>query len=86
MLFDWSVQPFYTLNLDSDKIDFKNAFEIRRAYESARRDYAAESFPLEVQRELAEPLREISTVLDEAFRVLRDDRVRGQYLTHLRPD
>jgi DnaJ-domain-containing protein 1 len=60
------------------------AFEVRRAYESARRDYAADSFPVEVQRELAEPLHEIATVLDEAYRVLHDDQIRGQYLAHLR--
>jgi hypothetical protein len=60
------------------------AFEIRRAYEAARRDYAAESFAAEVQRELGEPLREIALVLDEAYRVLKDDRVRTQYLSNLR--
>jgi hypothetical protein len=60
------------------------SFEIRRAYEAARRDYAAESFPQEVQREHGAELREIASVLDEAYRVLRDDRVRGQYLSNLR--
>ncbi len=60
------------------------AFEIRRAYEAARRDYAAEAFPQEVQREHAAELREVAAVLDEAYRVLRDDRIRGQYLSNLR--
>lgn len=59
-------------------------FEIRRAYESARRDYAPDTFPAEVQREHGAELREILGVLDEAFRVLRDDRVRAQYLQNLR--
>jgi ActR/RegA family two-component response regulator len=60
------------------------AFEVRRAYESARRDYAVEAFPVEVQRELADPLHEIAVVLDEAFRVLRDDQIRRQYLSNLK--
>ena len=60
------------------------AFEVRRAYESARRDYASETFPVEVQRELADPLREIAIVLDEAYRVLRDDEIRRQYLANLK--
>jgi hypothetical protein len=60
------------------------AFEVRRAYESARRDYASETFPVEVQRELADPLREIAIVLDEAYRVLRDDEIRRQYLSNLK--
>lgn len=60
-----------------------SAFEIRRAYEEARRNYSMEAFPAEVQRDLALPLREIATVLDEAFQVLRDDRVRAQYLQNL---
>lgn len=59
-------------------------FEIRRAYESARKDYAADAFPIELARELGHELEEIATVLDEAFRVLREDRVRSSYLTHLR--
>jgi hypothetical protein len=60
------------------------AFEIKRAYEAARRDYAAEGFPAELARELAQPLAEIGAVLDEAYRVLRDGRVREQYLANLR--
>jgi hypothetical protein len=61
-----------------------SSFEIRRAYESARRDYAPESFSAEIQRDHGAELREIASVLDEAFRVLRDDRVRGSYLQNLR--
>ncbi|MBI4511346.1 MAG: DUF4388 domain-containing protein [Deltaproteobacteria bacterium] len=61
-----------------------SAFEIRRAYEAARRDYSLPTFPVEVQRELAEPLREIAVVLDEAYRVLHDDDIRAQYLHHLK--
>ncbi len=59
------------------------AFEIRRAFEAARRDYAPESFPAEVQRELAGELAEIAEVLVEAQRVLRDDRVRAAYVENL---
>jgi DNA-binding NarL/FixJ family response regulator len=60
-----------------------SGFEIRRAYEEARRNYAVEQFPAEVQRDLAQPLREIVTVLEEAYGVLRDDRVRAHYLQNL---
>ena len=59
------------------------AFEIRRAYQSARRDFAADGFPTDLRRELARELDEIATVLDEAFRVLRDDRLRVTYLSNL---
>jgi hypothetical protein len=58
-------------------------FEIRRAYQSARRDFAADCFPADLRRELARELEEIASVLDEAFRVLRDDRLRLTYLTNL---
>jgi hypothetical protein len=58
-------------------------FEIRRAYQSARRDFAADCFPLDLRRELARELDDIATVLDEAFRVLRDDRLRLTYLSNL---
>ncbi|MBS1121422.1 MAG: response regulator receiver protein [Deltaproteobacteria bacterium] len=60
-----------------------SAFEIRRAYQSARRDFAVESFPTDLRRELAQELDDIANVLDEAFRVLRDDRLRVTYLAHL---
>jgi hypothetical protein len=59
------------------------AFEIRRAYQAARRDFAADGFPVDLRRELAQELDDIATVLDEAFRVLRDDRLRLTYLSNL---
>jgi hypothetical protein len=59
------------------------AFEIRRAYQSARRDFAADCFPTDLRRELAQELNDIAHVLDEAFRVLRDDRLRHTYLANL---
>ncbi|MEO6773566.1 MAG: DUF4388 domain-containing protein, partial [Kofleriaceae bacterium] len=59
------------------------AFEIRRAYQAARRDFAADCFPVDLRRELARELDDIATVLDEAFRVLRDDRLRVTYLSNL---
>jgi hypothetical protein len=58
-------------------------FEIRRAYQSARRDFAADCFPSDLRRELARELDDIAHVLDEAFRVLRDDRLRQTYLANL---
>jgi CheY-like chemotaxis protein len=58
-------------------------FEIRRAYQSARRDFAADCFPVDLRRELARELDDIAHVLDEAFRVLRDDRLRQTYLANL---
>jgi hypothetical protein len=58
-------------------------FEIRRAYQAARRDFASDGFPTDLRRELARELDDISIVLDEAFRVLRDDRLRGTYLSNL---
>ena len=58
-------------------------FEIRRAYQAARRDFAADGFPSDLRRELAHELDDIANVLDEAFRVLRDDRLRVTYLTNL---
>ena len=56
---------------------------IRRAYQAARRDFAADCFPQDLRRELARELDEIASVLDEAFRVLRDDRLRQTYLANL---
>ncbi len=58
-------------------------FEIRRSYQSARRDFAADCFPSDLRRELAQELDDIANVLDEAFRVLRDDRLRLTYLANL---
>jgi DnaJ-class molecular chaperone len=61
-----------------------SAFEIKRAWEAARRDYIPEAFPAEVQRDLGDALREIAAIVDEAFRVLRDGAVRSQYLENLK--
>jgi hypothetical protein len=61
-----------------------SAFEIKRAWEASRRDYAPETFPAEVQRDLGDALREIAAIVDEAFRVLRDGAVRAQYLENLK--
>jgi hypothetical protein len=61
-----------------------SSFEIKRAYEAARRDFAPDVFPAELRRELARELDDIAQVLDEAYHVLRDDRLRGAYLHHLR--
>jgi hypothetical protein len=61
-----------------------SAFEIKRAWEASRRDYAPEAFPAEVQRDLGDALREIAAIVDEAFRVLRDGAVRSQYLENLK--
>jgi len=58
-------------------------FEIRRAYQAARRDFAADCFPSDLRRELSRELEDIASVLDEAFRVLRDDRLRQTYLSNL---
>lgn len=58
-------------------------FEIRRAYQAARKDFAADCFPHDLRRELARELDDIAHVLDEAFRVLRDDRLRQTYLANL---
>ena len=58
-------------------------FEIRRAYQASRRDFAADCFPGDLRRELAQELEDIAHVLDEAFRVLRDDRLRVTYLSNL---
>ncbi|MEZ4400539.1 MAG: hypothetical protein R3B06_11005 [Kofleriaceae bacterium] len=59
-------------------------FEVKRAYEAARRDFAPDGFPAELRRELAGALEEIGVVLDEAYRVLRDDALRAAYRDHLR--
>jgi hypothetical protein len=58
-------------------------FEIRRAYEAARKDFAPESFAPELRRELAADLDDIAAVLDEAYQVLRDDPLRSAYRSHL---
>jgi hypothetical protein len=60
------------------------AFEIKRAYEAARRDYATESFPVVLREQLSGELAEIGELLEEAYRVLRDDRLRASYVANLR--
>lgn len=60
------------------------SFEIKRAYEAARRDYAGEGFPPEVRGELGTEIAEIGEVLEEAYQVLRDDSMRASYLANLR--
>jgi ActR/RegA family two-component response regulator len=60
-----------------------SAFEIRRAFEAMRRDYAGDALPIDLARELGLELREIGHVLEEAHRILRSDRTRAQYLAHL---
>ncbi|MFH0902831.1 MAG: DUF4388 domain-containing protein [Pseudomonadota bacterium] len=60
------------------------SFEVRRAYEAARYDYAEESFSPDIRSELEGEIREIGFVLEEAHRVLRDDRVRAAYLQNLK--
>jgi DNA-binding response OmpR family regulator len=59
------------------------AFEVKRAYEAARRDYAPEVFPAEVAADLGAELGEIALVLDEAQKILRSDRLRASYLENL---
>ena len=54
-------------------------YEVRRAFEAARRDYAREAFPADVQRDLDAELGAIAEVLAEAQRVLRDDGMRSAY-------
>lgn len=61
-----------------------SGFEIKRAYEAARRDYAEESFPAEVRDELDDEICDINDLLEEAYRVLRDERLRTSYLANLR--
>lgn len=60
------------------------AFEVKRAYEAARRDYAPEVFPAEVAADLGAELGEIAMVLDEAQKILRSDRLRASYLHNLK--
>jgi len=43
----------------------------------------ADGFPGDLRRELAQELDDIASVLDEAYRVLRDDRLRQTYLANL---
>ena len=59
--------------------------EVARAFERLKREYAPERFAEPLRAELAPALAEIGAVLDEAHRVLADDRVRKSYRDHLPP-
>jgi DnaJ-class molecular chaperone len=61
-----------------------SGFEIKRAYEAARRDYARDNFPPEVRTELSDEIEAINEIIDEAYQILRDDGLRVSYLTNLR--
>ena len=84
------VRARHALVLDADYFALlgvrrdASGFEIKRAYEAARRDFAADTFPAELRKELAAELDDIAQVLDEAYRVLRDDSLRSKYVAHLR--
>ncbi|MBZ0236835.1 MAG: hypothetical protein K8M05_31190, partial [Deltaproteobacteria bacterium] len=84
------VRARHALVLDADYFALlgvrrdASGFEIKRAYEAARRDFAADTFPAELRKELAVELDDIAQVLDEAYRVLRDDSLRTKYVSHLR--
>jgi DNA-binding NarL/FixJ family response regulator len=58
-------------------------FEIQRAYEAARRDYAREAFTEAIREELAGELDTINALIEEAYRILRDDGMRRAYLANL---
>jgi hypothetical protein len=60
------------------------SFEVKRAYQAARRDFAGESFPSEIRAELGTHIDDINEVLDEAYALLRDDRLRSKYVANLR--
>ncbi len=60
-----------------------SAFEIRRAYESARRAFASDALPFELRKELGAILVEIEEAVEEAFAVLQNDAIRQQYREHL---
>lgn len=61
-----------------------SGFEIRRAYESARRQFGVENFPPALQEELRPQLEEIESVIEEAYLVLSDDGIRSKYRANLR--
>ncbi len=60
-----------------------SSFEIKRAFESALRDYATDSFPSAVQLELGAEIAEINELLREAYHVLKAQQLRCAYLTNL---
>jgi hypothetical protein len=59
------------------------AYEIRRAWERLRNDFAPVRFAPAVGDALDLELAEIRDVLDEAYRVLADDRLREAYRSNL---
>jgi hypothetical protein len=61
------------------------AHEIARAYERLKREFAPDRFAEAVRGELRAALAEIGEVLDEARRVLGDERLRGAYRSQLPP-
>jgi CheY-like chemotaxis protein len=83
------VMAKYALVIEADYFSLlgvrrdATSFEIKRAYEAARRDYAGEGFPPEVRGELSTEIGDINEVLEEAYRVLRDDGLRTSYLSNL---
>jgi ActR/RegA family two-component response regulator len=66
---------FAVLGLQRDA----SAHEVARAFERLKREFAPERFAEPVRQELADALREIGEILDEAHRVLADDAVRRSY-------
>ena len=61
-----------------------SGFEVQRAYEAARRDFAVDTFPAEVRQELSNEIDEINSLLEEAYAVLRNDHLRDSYRSNLR--
>lgn len=72
---------FMVLGLSRDA----SSHEVARAFERLKREYAPDRFAEPLREELAPALAEIGAVLDEAHRVLADDRVRRSYRDHLPP-
>lgn len=54
-------------------------FEVKRAYEAMRREYAADAFPSAIRNAMANELAAIARALDEAYGVLVDDALRQAY-------
>ena len=61
-----------------------SAHEVRRAYERTREDFAPTAFAAEVASELGAQLAEICEVVNEAMRVLGDDKLREAYRASIR--
>ncbi|MFC1610670.1 DUF4388 domain-containing protein, partial [Myxococcota bacterium] len=58
-------------------------YEIDRAYERVMHEFQKSRFSDAVRRELAEELREIECVLDDARQILRNEALRDAYARHL---